>query len=285
MSERVDKAWQTKGIDQYSTEAVLGTLTHYGVAIDEAGFKSLAQTRYPMGMAHEWMSRWKGKGQFSHFPASAAGLLWSRLMKDQVAPQDLASAWAVLVDGLDAAALANAKNVIAKLPTEDARRSDFLDETLVLLAPLQLDVGWAAEKLGAAQRDAEAAEFAACADVLYPGTGPALTARIKAGKGDRAGALADLGALAADAARPLDVRFSVTYELLSMRAAREAFVALTSLHTEAVTKKSLDMLQRLHGAMHDLMHLLPDSGPEYDAAVKMIGEQHHTFAELGHKAH
>ena len=42
-AERVDKKWQEKGLESYSTEAILGTLQHYGVTTDEAAFKKVAE--------------------------------------------------------------------------------------------------------------------------------------------------------------------------------------------------------------------------------------------------
>src|SRR5579871_6245201 len=69
---RVDKAWIAKGLQDYPTEAILGTLKHYGAETDEATFKKLAQDKFPIGIAEEWHKSWKGTGQFSKFPAAAA---------------------------------------------------------------------------------------------------------------------------------------------------------------------------------------------------------------------
>ena len=33
--ERVEKGWQSQGLKDYSTEAILGTLGHYGVTVAE----------------------------------------------------------------------------------------------------------------------------------------------------------------------------------------------------------------------------------------------------------
>lgn len=38
MADRVDKSWKDKGLGAFSTQAILGTLAHYGVALDEGGF-------------------------------------------------------------------------------------------------------------------------------------------------------------------------------------------------------------------------------------------------------
>ena len=53
MSERVGKDWQNKGIDTFSTEAILGTLAHYGVTIDEASFRAELSDCRTFGFLHE----------------------------------------------------------------------------------------------------------------------------------------------------------------------------------------------------------------------------------------
>jgi len=44
---RVDKQWQSKGLASYPTGAILGTLAHYGIGIDEAAFTQDASKRFP----------------------------------------------------------------------------------------------------------------------------------------------------------------------------------------------------------------------------------------------
>ena len=88
MSEqRVDKKWQAKGIEGYSTDAILGTLGHYGVTVTEGAFKELAATKYPMMIAAEWAPKWKGTGQFSSFLPIAIGALWARWLPEQLTPE------------------------------------------------------------------------------------------------------------------------------------------------------------------------------------------------------
>ena len=53
-NDRVDKGWTKKGLDSYSTEAILGTLAHYGVATDESGFRALAEGQFPLQIARSW---------------------------------------------------------------------------------------------------------------------------------------------------------------------------------------------------------------------------------------
>ena len=86
MSARVDKQWKDKGLGGYSTEAILGTLGHYGVAYDEAGFKAAAAEKFPLELAMDWKSKWKGTGQFATFPYTAANELYTRLLPDSPTP-------------------------------------------------------------------------------------------------------------------------------------------------------------------------------------------------------
>ena len=51
--ERVNKKWMDIGIDKYSTAAILGTLAHYGVALDEASFKKAAEAKPARGASRE----------------------------------------------------------------------------------------------------------------------------------------------------------------------------------------------------------------------------------------
>jgi len=72
MTARVDKQWQQKGLKVYGTDAILGTLQHYGVKVDEADFKALAETHFPLAMAQQWLAGWKGTGPLGQFPFLAA---------------------------------------------------------------------------------------------------------------------------------------------------------------------------------------------------------------------
>ena len=122
MSARVDKQWQQKGLGAYGTEAILGTLQHYGVKVDEAGFKALAETHFPLAMAQAWFADWKGTGQFGQFPFQAAQELLRRWAGDRLMPTDYAEALANLVvalrkklDGIAGADVARAFGALAEL--------------------------------------------------------------------------------------------------------------------------------------------------------------------------
>ena len=54
-TDRVDKAWQRKGLKDYSTEAIIGTLGHYGIQVNEADFRDRKSTR--LNSSHSGESR------------------------------------------------------------------------------------------------------------------------------------------------------------------------------------------------------------------------------------
>lgn len=95
--ERVDKAWLKQGLGKYSVGAILGTLRHYGVPVDEAGFKQMAGEQFPLQIAERWHGSWKGTGQFSRFPVYAADELWKRLQPDRLSPSEYTEALALLL--------------------------------------------------------------------------------------------------------------------------------------------------------------------------------------------
>ena len=99
-TDRVDKAWQRKGLKDYSTEAILGTLGHYGVQVSEADFKQMAEKVYPSGIAEQWLPTWKGTGQFAPFPFAAAGELWRRWANGRLAPYEFSEGIAQLMGAL-----------------------------------------------------------------------------------------------------------------------------------------------------------------------------------------
>ncbi|MBL9038861.1 MAG: hypothetical protein JNG84_10125, partial [Archangium sp.] len=146
MSEaRVDKRWKEKDLDGYSIEAILGTLKHYGVALTEDEFRTLAATSYPLSISWRWAEAWKGTGQFSDFHAAAAQELWHRVRPGAFAPSDLAVPLINLLhamhdvidgkkdDGTRETRFSIVEAYLAKLPTEPEARAEFEHEAYALL--------------------------------------------------------------------------------------------------------------------------------------------------------
>jgi hypothetical protein len=144
MTEFVDKRWQDKGIDTYSTEAILSTLRHYGVSAEAEALKSDAVTHYPLAWVKAWHGQWKGLGQFARFPGAAAQELWRRFRPEALAPTDLALSLAKLCENADEALAKKnestlltrfevAERLASKMPERSEQRDEFMEELVMAL--------------------------------------------------------------------------------------------------------------------------------------------------------
>ncbi len=251
MSERVDKSWQTKGIDCYSTEAIFGTLAHYGVAMDEAGFRELAKADFPLGIAHAWHQRWTGKGQFSHFPASAAEELWKRFLAPAIAPTDLALALINLLqtterivegvadDGTWNTRFAVVEAYLPKVPEATERREKFMGELVAAMGEWMERFDDSAQALAKKGQLSFADRLVAIEETLLPVRAGTASALVTAAKGDLPAALNSLQTIAHDQAREPLTRLS-------------AIDGLLGLDQTEVPKRALLELLELAEKNHDL---------------------------------
>lgn len=253
--ERVDKKWVERGIESYSTEAILGTLGHYGVAIDEAGFLEQTKTRFPLALADEWHASWKGTGQFSRFPAAAAEELWSRLRKGELAPTDLALALIKLLQMLDevldqkpddGTRETRFKVVEAYLPKVPAptepgeRRVRFLAETLGALGEWSEVFDGMSEALANKGHGDYANRLAAIDESLFPDYVGVTRALVKLQLKDKSG-LDELRAIGNDPGRVLTARLAAADGLLDHQQSDEAKNILLAL---------LDLAEQARDAEH-----------------------------------
>lgn len=253
MADRVDKGWQAKGIEAYSTEAILGTLGHYGVAVDEAGFKALASQDYPLSIALGWHQGWKGTGQFSRFPAAAAEELWRRLCDGQPAPTDLTLALINLLtelnraldqkpdDGTRDTRFKVVEAYLPKIPAEPERREKFIAEMAGALGDWLEPLDRLAEALARRGHPDLADRFVAIEEALFPIRAGAAQALVKAGKGDVDGAVADLNALAGDEARDAFNRLAAVDGLIDLDRFDDAKRVTLALMERAEQKKDLEL--------------------------------------------
>lgn len=210
MSDRVGKDWQNKGIDTFSTEAILGTLAHYGVRIDEASFREAARDDFPVSIALRWESEWKGTGQFLPFPFSAAAELWRRWLPDELNPVDFAIALTNLVNEVNAALdkqpddgtretrFTVVEGLLKRLPTEPDRARSFVDDLFMAVGEeLVEEFDETAELLAAENLDALADRFVKIEETLFPERVGVVRATMRAAKGEEKEALAALTKLAA----------------------------------------------------------------------------------------
>lgn len=254
MGDRVDKGWQGRGIDTYSSEAILGTLAHYGVTVDEAGFKALAEQDFPLGIAMTWHETWKGTGQFSRFPAVAAEELWRRLCPGQIAPTDLTLTLLNLLGALNDALEGRPDDgtrdtrfkvveaYLPKLPAAPARREQFIAEMVAALGEQALEaIDHLAEALARRGQPELAERFVTLEETLFPVRAGSARAMVKAAVGDVEGAVKDLEAVAADAARDPFARLGGVDGLIDLGRLEVAKQVTLELIDRAEQEKDLEL--------------------------------------------
>lgn len=226
MADRVDKAWKDKGLAGYSTAAILGTLGHYGVTLDEAAFKAAAKDRFPMELAVTWKPQWKGTGQFAAFPYAAANELFVRLVPDAVPPVTVAQALLEAIglglrtlDGKEGdlpASLSKVEALLPKLPPAGDRRDTFLGEFVGYIEAWAKPFNELPQRLAAAGRKDEALRVAAINEGLFPDREGCVTALVRAASGEREAAVADLSTRVVDAGKDVYARYSALDALFTL---------------------------------------------------------------------
>jgi hypothetical protein len=288
--ERVDKKWQAKGIAGYSTAAILGTLQHYGITTDEASFKRLAEEKYPMTIAAEWASKWKGTGQFSAFLPVAIGALWARWVPDALTPEavgvPLLGALRGLVEG-DAGAAEKAFGLLdkelARLPT-DGRRARFMRELEPWLDASRISIEGLVDELSSKGKSQEAQRLAGVSEQLFPERKDVVKAVIDARVGDPAAAKSALAGIARDIGRPEMVRLAAVDALVPHGGGPEVFDVVVAIQEKAVRDGSTGLLYALHATTHLLgSHL---KGTALEQAKSLEAQQHSELERLtGRAAH
>jgi hypothetical protein len=226
MSDRVDKQWKDKGLAGYSVAAIIGTLNHYGVKLDEAAIKEAAKERSPLELSLDWKPSWKGTGQWAAFPWAAANELIVRFYPERPTPMRVA---AVLMEAVaqglrlvagkesDAAVpLATFEELAAKLPPPGERRDAFLREFVGFIESWAKPFNELPEQLAKLGHKDLALRFAQTHERLFPDRVGCVTALVRAASGERDAAVADLTGWAGEATRDVFARYAaldVLYQL------------------------------------------------------------------------
>jgi hypothetical protein len=229
MSARVDKQWKDKGLSGYSTEAILGTLGHYGVTLDEGGFKAAAAGTTPLELAIAWKPKWKGTGQFAPYPYAAANELFSRLLPDVPSPMKTAHQVLDLIAhalkdlaGKDDAKLADSFKawdaLVPSLPPKGDQRDAFLRELVTFLESWAPTFNELPERLAKAGKKDFAIQFAKVHEVLFTDREGCMVAIVRAQSGERDAAVADLSTWAAEVGRDIFARYSALDALYQLEA-------------------------------------------------------------------
>lgn len=215
-ADRVDKSWKSKGLTAYSDEAILNTLAHYGVNVDEASFRDVAKESTPLRIAGEWKPKWKGTGQFQLLPYFAAEELVRRWLPDRFTPfqlaQTLINAMAradeVLAGQPDqtAALFAEFEKKKGSLPPEVELRSLFNSEVVGFLEHFDEAFSRLPKELVKAGHRDLAFKFAQLHETIFPSRAGLVTGLVRALTGEREPALKELAAIVADANRDVFAR-------------------------------------------------------------------------------
>ncbi|MBU8894322.1 hypothetical protein KRR26_01830 [Corallococcus sp. M34] len=262
-TQRVDKGWQQKGLGGYSTEALQGTLGHYGIPMSEADFRKLAESAYPLGIAQQWSSQWKGTGPFKDFVVAAAVELWRRWTPDLVSPVELTESIAGLMavlsqrlagvaDAPVAPAFERMKALRSKLPVDEkgALKGGFLQEALAPFTERDAELfDGLAESLAAKGHVEDAESFADLEEFLLPDRKGISRAVARAARGEREPAVQDLVNITRDTARAPITRLLAVDGLIHLQANEQAAARakdlLETAEKEGELHLALDLIPRL----------------------------------------
>lgn len=272
-TERVDKAWQNKGLQGYSTEAITGTLGHYGIATSEADFRALAEKAWPADIAQQWGAKWKGTGPFKPFPYLAAEELWRRWLPDRIAPRDLSESLAELMkasvqllsgtkDAPVGAAFERMNAVRQKVPLDEKGlpQLPFIERALGIFNEKVAETfDSLAESLAKAGHTQHAEAFADLEEFLLPERRGVATAIVRAAKGEREPAIADLEKVVDDTARTQLARLLAVDGLIHLGAFPQAAARARPLMLQAERDQDI--------------HLAIDLGSRLEHIYKTTGDR------------
>jgi len=260
-SERVDKGWTKQGLGKYSTEAIFGSLSHYGPATDEAAFKALAAEKFPLEIADGIMRGWKGTGPWQRFPLVAVDELYGRLFPDRLPPvkyaagmTELMHALGRMLEGAQDAPVGQKFKALgelkAQVPLKDGKPVEgWVNEMLWRLGEWRKVLGRIVQDLSKEGHTEDAEEFLVLEEFLVPDWAGTTRALVRAQKGEKDEAVADLKKVAEDQSRKGEARAAAVDCLLQLEAFNDASAAAWKILEEAEKKPdfhlALEMGQRL----------------------------------------
>jgi hypothetical protein len=293
LTDRVQKNWQNTGLGGYSTEAILGTLKHYGVGVDESGFKTLAKDLFPLGIVTQWQPAWKGTGQFARFPLAAVQELWKRLEGDRLIPTEYAAGLAELMKALQqliqgspeapvGAAFQKMKGFEPNVPKKDGKPTDeFVEEIFAHFDENGVRFfDELPEQLAKAGHVDDAQEFAELEAFLIPERAGLSKALIRAVAGEKDGAIVDLLTQASDPQRSLPSRMLAVDGMIHLEAYEQAKAPARSLLDTAEKQEDVHLALALCGRLGHLLEVTEDP-----AGVQEILERQERLQETHAKLH
>ena len=294
-TERIDKQWQERGLSAYSTGAILGTLTHYGVSIDSISFRAQAELFYPLTIAQSWLELWKGTGKFAKLPAPAVEELWRRLAPDLLQPLDVIDALTQVMTALIALRKREAAPPVAekfdaldavlkRVPDAGERRDHFIAEVVMVLSGSIETLDLMAEGLAREGHTEYADRFVAVEETLFPVRKGVSAALVLAAKGDREKALTALRTIADDSGRDEYARVSGVDALIHLKAAEHAIAPLTQLADKANEANDGEILGELDPRWHAVADAAP-AGPAREKAIAELRKSHQRMERFGGHGH
>jgi len=261
-NDRVSKNWQEQGLTQTSTEAILGTLSHYGISTDEKRFKEMAKSQFPMSIASSWFPSWKGTGQFARFPGAAALELWRRWEGERLTPTEYAKSLTELMRALQkllqgaadapvGPAFAKMKELQTKVPTKDGHPEEsFVDEMFGHLEENAMRFfDELPENLAKEGHIDDAEEFADIESFLIRERQGLSRVMVRAAAGEKDKAITDLVGMTQDSKRAPLARMMCIDALIHLEAYEPAKTAVQALLAEAEKTEehhlALELVRRL----------------------------------------
>jgi hypothetical protein len=297
MSERVDKAWASKGLDTFSSEAILATLQHYGVAVDEAGFKAQAADKSPLAIGMEWLKGWKGTGQFARFPAAAAEILWRRWLPERPTPGGLVEGVVRLLEALSRLrvgkarpeeveeAFTQAETTLGRLPRKDGTvDAGFVQEGWAFL-PEQVArlFDEMAEELAKAGHVEAGERFVKLEETLFPERAGVASAMVQAARGEKDAAVATLAALTGSEVEA-HRRLMAVDGLLHLQAVDKARAPVEAMLEVAEKEQDWHLALDLAGRLDHILQAQGDTAARaalHERARRL--DEGHTRAHPGHR--
>lgn len=279
MADRVDKSWHEKGLGGYPVEALVGTLNHYGIAVDEASFRALAKEHFPLAIGAKWFREWKGTGKFKDFPFPAADELWRRWLKETLAPNELAIGLLELLRALDRIegkgpkktpdeAFASVDAMVARGPAEADARERFMAEVVEAMGQLMRAFDTAAEALAKRGQAEHATRFVDLEEKLFPVRAGVSRLLVDAVLGKDPDTAAKLEVLASDDKRDAYARAAAIDALLHLAEGQKASAPLFKLMDEAVAQHDHDLANVALERLRMLLKALPESSLKDEATVR-----------------
>jgi hypothetical protein len=295
-SERVDKGWTKQGLGKYSTEAIFGSLSHYGAATDEAGFKALAAEKFPLEIAEGMMKGWKGTGPWQRFPLVAVDELYGRLLPEKLAPGKFAAllvelmhALGRMMEGAQDAPVGVKFKAVQELkpqvPLKDGKPAEpWVNELLWRLGEWRKVLGRIVMDLAKSGNAEDAEEFLGLEEFLVPDWAGTTRALVRASKGEKAEAIADLRKIAEDAGRRSEARAAAVDCVLQLESWEDAGAMAMGILDESEKKGdfhvALEMGQRL-AFVYEKKRDLPAMRELRDRITKV--QEAHAAAHPEHK--